>query len=303
MNEIVLSDHIGDRLREAADTRRAQHERQIQSWREAHAAYQARDRELRAEYAKHWREWRPWRALLAYGRWLAFSLGPTPPATPPQPPCADASERVWEAGREGGEQRVKRKLAGELSDEWTAINGYWNPRGEIDLILVGPSGVIAIEVKNVNGVVDCDGVRWWYDRYGRYGNCVEARQPFADKRGRSPGRQLNEPADRLQAFLAQHVGPIRVGRAVILAHDNARYREQPRFDVDFVGCLGAFPIERITRLGRAALDAQGCERVVRAIVRDHRYHERHRQNVVIPSCSGLRFSRVRVGVRGRHVGS
>ena len=49
-----------------------------------------------------------------------------------------------------GEQLVASGLGRVLDDEWTLIRGYRNRRGEIDHLLLGPRGLIAIEGKHRN---------------------------------------------------------------------------------------------------------------------------------------------------------
>src|SRR3984893_5515191 len=91
-----------------------------------------------------------------------------------------------------GEQLVATELGRALDDEWTLLRGYRNRRGEIDHLLLGPRGLFAIEVKNLNATVHVDGDRWRADKYDNYGNLVEQRA-ITDARGRSPRGQLNEP--------------------------------------------------------------------------------------------------------------
>ena len=105
-----------------------------------------------------------------------------------------------------GEQLVATELGRALDDDWTLLRGYRNRRGEIDQLLLGPRGLFAIEVKNLNATVHVDGDRWRADKYDNYGNLVEQR-PVADRMGRSPSVQLNEPADDLERFLAERGQP------------------------------------------------------------------------------------------------
>ena len=71
------------------------------------------------------------------------------------------------------------------------MRGYRNKLGEIDHLLFGPGGLVAIEVKNINGTVHCEGDKWRVDKYDRYGNLVE-QHDLVDrgKRQRSPSVQL-----------------------------------------------------------------------------------------------------------------
>jgi Nuclease-related domain len=90
-------------------------------------------------------------------------------------------------------------------------------RGEIDHLLLGPRGLFAIEVKNINATVHIDGDRWRADKYDNYGNLVEQR-PVTDRRGRSPSEQLNEPAGELERFLHERGQKVTVQRVVVLIH-------------------------------------------------------------------------------------
>jgi len=63
------------------------------------------------------------------------------------------------------------------------ISGYHNPGGEVDQLLVGPSGVLAVEIKFINGKVFCDGDSCWRDKYDKYGNLVQESVPISDRRG------------------------------------------------------------------------------------------------------------------------
>ena len=128
----------------------------------------------------------------------ASPSGPRNAARPdpgPGPGDADTEEKI-RAGI-AGEQLVAAELGRALGDDWTLLRGYRNRRGEIDHLLLGPGGLFAIEVKNINATVHIDGDRWRADKYDNYGNLVEQR-PVADRRGRSPSEQLNEPAAELE---------------------------------------------------------------------------------------------------------
>ena len=120
-----------------------------------------------------------------------------------------------------GEQQVATELGRLLDDTWTLLRGYRNRRGEIDHLLLGPRGLFAIEVKHLNATVQVDGDRWRADKYDRYGNLVEQRV-IADRMGRSPSVQLNEPADDLERFLGGRGQTVEVQRVVILTHPRSK---------------------------------------------------------------------------------
>ena len=71
-----------------------------------------------------------------------------------------------------GERHVERVLARELPDDFALINGLTLPRGagDIDHLVVGPTGVFLLETKTMAGQVVCapDGT-WQRTRTGRLG--------------------------------------------------------------------------------------------------------------------------------------
>ena len=74
-----------------------------------------------------------------------------------------------------GEQGVAAGLGRALGDDWILFQGYRNRRGEIDGLLLGPRGLLAIEVKNHNGTVDIRGDDWSSVKYGRRGDVLRER--------------------------------------------------------------------------------------------------------------------------------
>ena len=173
-----------------------------------------------------------------------------------------------------GEQLVAVELGRALDDDWTLLRGYRNRRGEIDHLLLGPRGLFAIEVKNLNATVYVDGDRWRADKYDNYGNLVEQR-PIADRRGRSPSVQLNEPADDLERFLRERGQPVQVQRVVILAHRRSRLGavRNPAVLVgtsagDVLALIGN-PADRLSPGQRAEIQ--------RLIQHDHEFHGQRRR--------------------------
>ncbi|HEX6854847.1 MAG TPA: nuclease-related domain-containing protein [Streptosporangiaceae bacterium] len=245
MRVVLLSDHPGAMLREA------------------------RQRRAAPDAARPQRRWGAWlRGLFAVFR--------------PRRPLPAAGPRVSQpAGEEGklaagvaGESFVAGELGRALDDRWTLLRGYHNRRGEIDLVLLGPRGLFAIEVKNQNGRIDCHGDQWWSTRYDKYGNQVEARREMSDRRGRSPSVQLNEPASLLEGFLASRGHPVTIGRVVALVHPRSQLGRCTRPTVEIctsvrelLRMLDASPVS-VTPSERAALE--------QLIVRDHRFHAQHR---------------------------
>lgn len=120
-----------------------------------------------------------------------------------------------------GESRLDDFLRSRFDDGWTIIAGYRAHEGEIDRILVGPNGVFAFEVKNLGGVIHCDGDRWWRDKTDRYGSVVERDIPIADNGGRSPSRQINDATDAMEGLLRKNGYDVAVVRVIVFSHQKA----------------------------------------------------------------------------------
>ncbi len=182
MRTIELSNHPADALR-VARQRRADSGRQGQpEFAEALARHQllvkraanARDR------ARDHRRWLTWlRAVLAVRKLRRLApVPPVPPGRPGQPPTSsapsDAEEKL--AAGVAGEQQAAREFGRALGDDWVLVRGYCNKRGEIDHLLLGPPGLIAVESKHLNATVYCDRDDWRFEKFDRAGNlCRPAR--------------------------------------------------------------------------------------------------------------------------------
>jgi hypothetical protein len=114
-----------------------------------------------------------------------------------------------------GEKTVSEFFLRALDNRWTVIEGFLGGKGEIDFVLIGPLGVFAIEVKNRNGVVSCNGDEWMLTRPN--GEPVEIK----DNGGRSPSQQITETATWLEDELRKVGYNVRIPKAVILAHPKA----------------------------------------------------------------------------------
>ena len=173
-----------------------------------------------------------------------------------------------------GEQLVASGLGRVLNDEWTLIRGYRNKRGEIDHLLLGPRGLIAIEGKHRNALVHCTGDHWWFTKFDKYGNAVE-RGEMTDSRGRSPSQQVNEPASQLESFLRTRGHPVAIERMVLLTHPRSRLGNCVRATVH----IATTTSEVIGMLddSTTALPKPEREQVERLIIRDHRFHASKRK--------------------------
>ena len=69
--------------------------------------------------------------------------------------------RIYNAGWEG-EKQVAKLLSSKLSDDYFLINDLYlhDGGGDIDHVVLGPSGVFVLETKNWSGNITCNGDEW-----------------------------------------------------------------------------------------------------------------------------------------------
>lgn len=273
MIEVTLSDHTADQSSSAAAKREADYKAAREKYEHAVASRTAKGESLKQASIENWR-------ARKYGAWLLSlfpRIGHALSGSPAPPRIAEASrdEVVWNAGGEG-EQRVSDVLRRALNDEWVVVSGYKNRGGEIDKILVGPSGALAIEIKFVNGRVSCDGDKWWRDKYDKYGNLVETNITIADKRGRSPSAQVNDATDRLQEFLLKRGLSFRIARAVVLSHPSSSIGQIQNQTVDLIATLDQLAGSKFSSSISGGIGGSDVQSVVALLRKDHEFHARPR---------------------------
>lgn len=271
MRNITLSDHAADQAEAAASARAANYEAEKAKYAHEVDQHNTKSAELRQKSQAAFRErrWLAW--LVSFLPRMGHAMKSAPP--PPTMAAAGRDEIVWNAGNDG-EKRVADILSTRFSDDWTMISGYRNQGGEIDKLLVGPEGIIAIEIKFINGRIFCNGDRWWRDKYDRYGNLVESNLTIADKKGRGPSMQVNASTDRLQAFLNQRMPAPRIARAVIFSHDSSEIGGIDNPTVDLIAKAESLSPDTVRKcLPHTPIDpAQAIE----WIRKDHAFHARPR---------------------------
>jgi hypothetical protein len=270
MLTVELSNHPADMLDDATRRREAAGKRALACYEDELIQYRARVQTVRVkrDRARTEHRWGVWLRLVV----AAWTEKRRAPRRPVLVAGSTDAEEILKAGI-AGEELVAVELGRALDDDWTLLHGYRNRRGEIDHLLLGPRGLFAIEVKNLNATVHIDGDRWQADKYDNYGNLVEQR-PVADRKGRSPSMQLNEPADALERFLRERGQPVTVQRVVILAHSRSRLG-QSRHPTVPVGTSTGYLLSLV---GDSAdqLDARQRAGVQRLIRHDHDFHDKNR---------------------------
>jgi Nuclease-related domain len=271
MRIIYLSNHPGEKLKAIRQRRQAAEEQETARHREAVAQYQARVAQARLERAEA-RAQRRWWAWLRLALSVPF-MGADAPRRPGPSIGRSDQEGILAAGV-AGELYVEDQLAPAFGDDWVLFRGYRNRRGEIDSVLLGPGGLFAMEVKNRNATVHVDGDNWWCDKYDRYGNLVEQGLRFTDRGGRSPSREVNEPADELEKFLRSRRQPVSIRRAVILVHQRSVLGTARNLTVDVATSMDW--VIGVVRESLLVLEAGRLAELEQLIVQDHHYHEARR---------------------------
>jgi hypothetical protein len=274
MRVVELSNHPGRMLTEIRGRRQSAEQAERSRFEKALARHEASVQRARRarDQARARRQWLSWlRLALAVRR--ERRRAPRPPAPAASGRTTDREE-ILAAGLTG-EELVATALDRKLDDDWTLIRGYRNRRGEIDHVLLGPRGLVAIEVKYRNATVHCDGDDWRFDKYDNYGNLVEQGR-MADGRGRSPSLQLNEPADALEELLRSRGHPVPVQRVVLLTHPRSRIGSCRRATVHVATSADSV----LDLVSRAAPSLTGRElgAMRQLIERDHRSPGRARRS-------------------------
>jgi Nuclease-related domain len=275
MRLVELSNHPADMRRAADAAREAQFAQAQREYEALLATHEQRVRELRdeRERARTERRWFRWfgRALADWRQQARSPRPPLPASTYPR----SADEVKLDAGIEG-EQLVAEELGSMLDDEWILFRGYKNRAGEIDHLLLGPQALIAIEVKHRNARASCSGDEWWFEKFDRYGNQV-GQGSLADRAGRSPSEQLNEPADELERFIGSRGQPADVVRTVLFTHKRSAFGTLDGLTVDLVARSASAVLEYFIGGREATLGEQQRAELARLIERDHRHHEERRR--------------------------
>jgi hypothetical protein len=279
---ITLSDHTSTLLRQAEQVRKAAYSAALERYdheRERIAQLKTSKGEALRSACRDQRTLGKYRAKRDWEQAMQAAL-----PTAPRLQAAGEEELAWAAGNTG-EELVMEELKSRLVGMWTLLKGYKTRKGEIDLVAVGPSGVVALEVKYLNGFVHCEGDQWHRDKYDKQGNLVESGLPIEDGGGRAPSRQLNEAADALQAILSRAGILVDVVRVVVLSHDKSRIGTLRNQNVDRICRTRDLDLALFCR-GRCHGDwIADMERTVFLIRQDHADHKKPR--VAVTSVVGI----------------
>jgi len=158
---------------------------------------------------------------------------------------------VLQSGLEG--ERTATEIVSQLSDSYTVFRNltmaYEDRSAEADLVIVGPSGVYIIEVKNHNGTIrgDVEERNWTQYKVGRGGT------PYQNTMY-SPIKQVRTHVHLLAGILRDAGLPLYVNSGVLFAN--------PETEVTLVGQMDRTPV--------FAVGADGTEELLRYLTRQSR---------------------------------
>jgi hypothetical protein len=269
MKTITLSDHTNDKLRAYEEHREHLYQDSINKHNNKIREKLNRRKEITGNISK---DLRSYKILSGFGNLvrLTFNILTPNPAKPVKLQPSN-TEIIWASGNKG-ENRAFEVLNKQLSEEWTAIKGYRNAKGEIDLLTVGPYGIIAMEIKYINGTIYCDGDKWWKDKFDRYGNLVETLAPITDKKGRTPSMQVNEAADILERYLKKNSINTRIYRMVIFSHKLSKIKEIKNKTVDYILNIQSIDINKLFFQKSTGFNKIDIEKLIYFIKTNHNFY-------------------------------
>lgn len=158
---------------------------------------------------------------------------------------------IKRAGAAG--EAVLPRLLHTLPDSYTLINGVPRPgsHADIDHVLVGPTGIWALEAKHHVGMVQCVGDAWGYMRRGPGGVPREGHIG-------NPSQQARHAAEALTRYLQRRGVGQEVEPVVVFTHPQVELTlERPTVAVLRAAEVRAFVSEQSQRLSSAE-----CARIV-----------------------------------------
>ncbi|MDQ6734798.1 MAG: NERD domain-containing protein [Nitrospirota bacterium] len=272
MQQLILSDHV-EQLRRLRGEREQRHQQARLQYQQELRSYDEQLVALAHAYREAFRRLRLFQGTAAWWRHRTLQKRGDPP--PPLPEGPTVEEQKRQAGAEG-EQRLATELMTTLPGAaWTLIKGYQHQKGEIDYLLIGPAGVVAIECHHLSGTIICTQDRWIRQKYDPAGVPV-TQVPILDRTGRSPSQQLNEPATHLMQCLSQKGVDCAITTAVILTHQDVRLGvvESPTVQIVLLSKIQPF----LWEMCRTASSSIPAQRIVELVKEHHRYWEEQKEN-------------------------
>ena len=176
----------------------------------------------------------------------------------------EADSKILASGIEG--ERIAANILSRLSDEYVVyqdvVISYGGGSSEIDNIVVGPSGVFAVETKNHNGniVGNYEEHTWEQEKIGRGGSLYSEEL-------HSPVKQIGTHIYRLANYLRDNGVQIYVEGAVLFtnAECSVRVYGNGEIPVFSVAQNEADSLLKFILNGRAHLDGRAISQICRLL--------------------------------------
>lgn len=271
MQQVILSDQVEADLRRLRKEREQRHQQARLQYQQELRSYDEQLAALVGAYHEAFRRLRLFRGAAAWWRHRALhKLGDPPPPLPEGPTVEEQKRQA----RAEGEQRLAAELMTMLPGAaWTLMKGYQNRKGQIDYLVIGPAGVLALECTHLSGTIICTQDRWVRQKYDPHG-APATKVPILDGAGRSPSQYLNEAATSLMESLSRKDAGCEITKAVILTHPDVRLGAVDASTAQIVLLSKVQPF--LWEMCRTTASSIPTQRIVEFVKEDHRYWEEQR---------------------------
>ena len=201
------------------------------------------------------------------GWWRQALRGIVKPASCAEPVLSERGD----SGAQRPAARLAARLGALLDDNWTLLCGHCNSGGQLEHVLVGPRGVLALACTGLNGRMHCDGQGWRRDKFDLYNNLVERDAPVRT----DPTGSLYRAAARLQQVLAAQTSIRQVGTALVFTHPAATLGNIRHAVLNMVTLLSDLKSATLLQAMSGQPDHRTIDGVVEVIRHEHVRFIRH----------------------------
>ena len=263
----VLSDHLARVQHQEEAARRVRNAQRLSNYNAALCVARRPLTEAAKDLDAAWHQSR-YHAVPGWAaRWIWRWLNEIRPQAPHYEVAGIADARRAAGMR--GEARVIEALGAELDDGWLALRGFWTPwSNEVDIVLVGPSGVYCIEVKSYVGLIRVNGDRWTRTFLDGNGRPKSAEELMVDGTGRSPSQQVR----RASGPVRRAIGNVPLSTWVILACPESIFwasKHASNITVDWIATLDCLWSVSFDHLQARSMSPRIQSRIEQAIREAH----------------------------------
>lgn len=272
MQHVILADHHEEHLRRLRGQREQRYQLARVEYQQALRSYDEELTALAGTYQTAFRRLRLFQGTGAWWRHRALLKRGDPPAPLMEGPSVE--EQRQQGGAKAEEQLVADLLTALSGAAWTLMKGYQNHKGDIDYLLIGPVGILALQCQYLSGTIICTKDRWIRQKYDPKGTPT-TQVPILGRTGRTPSQQLNEPATELIEVLSRKGVDCEISRAVILTHQDVHLSTVEASTVQIILLTNVQPF--LWEMCRSAPSSIPVDRAIEIVKEDHAYwQERNR---------------------------